>query len=133
MSLAIRYVSSLREILRPAEEFLSRDPDPFATPRIVVPTAGAKAWLWGELARRLGAGGGPDGIVANVDISYPGTILSLLQPPRGREPDPWSFDRLTFAVLDVLAGPDAAALGIPFDVHRDPPACSTSITSAGRE
>ncbi|MCE9629161.1 MAG: exodeoxyribonuclease V subunit gamma [Planctomycetia bacterium] len=120
MPLAIRYVSSLREILDPAEEFLSRDRDLFAKPRIVVPTAGAKAWLWSELATRLGAGGGGDGIVANVEISYPGTLLSLLQPPRSREPDPWSFDRLTFAVLDVITGPDADALGIPFDVHREP-------------
>ncbi len=92
-----------------------------------MPTAGAKAWLWSELARELGATPGPgskglgDGIVANVEVSYPGTIVSLLQPPwhPGR-PDPWSFDRLTFTVLDVITGPEAAQLEIPFDVTSEP-------------
>lgn len=124
MPLAIRYVSHLEEVVAPAVEFLERDRDLFAQPRIVVPTAGAKAWLWSELARRLGQSGGStgrgDGIVAHVELAYPGTIPSLLQPPRGREPDPWSFDRLTFAVLHVIAQPDADQLGIPFDVHREP-------------
>ena len=129
MSLKIAYVSRLQDIVEPAREFLSRDDDLFAKPRIVVPTAGAKAWLWSQLAQTLGAsrsgpdGGGEslrDGIVANVEISYPGTILALLQPPRGRESDPWSFDRLTFTVLDVITAPEAAGLEIPFDVSREP-------------
>jgi exodeoxyribonuclease V gamma subunit len=129
MALTIRYVTALREIVAPVREFLTRERDLFATPRIVVPTAGAKAWLWSELARTLGASGaGPDGagsgngdgIVANVAISYPGTILGLLQPPRGREPDPWSFDPLMFTVLDVITGADAADLELPFDVTREP-------------
>ena len=124
MPLAIRYVSHLEEVVAPTVEFLERDRDLFAQPRIVVPTAGAKAWLWSELARRLGQSGGAtgrgDGIVAHVELAYPGTILSLLQPPRSREPDPWSFDRLTFAVLHVITQPDADQLGIPFDVHREP-------------
>lgn len=128
MALKISYVERLEDVLGPVREFLSRDGDLFARPRIVVPTAGAKAWLWNELAKSLGASSGAggagrhggDGIVANVDISYPGTILGLLQPPRGIEPDPWSFDRLTFTVLDVITGPGAAAFGIPFDVTREP-------------
>lgn len=119
MPLAISYISRFEDVLEPARAFLSRDDDLFAKPRIVVPTAGAKAWLWSELARTLGASRG-DGIVANVEISYPGTILGLLQPPRGREPDPWDFDRLTFTVLDVITGPESSALGIPFDVAREP-------------
>ena len=124
MPLTIRYVSHLEEVVAPAVEFLECDRDLFAQPRIVVPTAGAKAWLWSELARRVGQSGGPagrgDGIVAHVELAYPGTILSLLQPARSREPDPWSFDRLTFAVLHVITQPDADHLGIPFDVHREP-------------
>lgn len=129
MSLTISYVRRLEDIVEPARAFLSRDYDLFAKPRIVVPTAGAKAWLWSQLAQTLGASrGGPDGdgeslrdgIVANVEISYPGTILALLQPQRGRASDPWSFDRLTFTVLDMITGPEAAGLGIPFDVSREP-------------
>jgi exodeoxyribonuclease V gamma subunit len=114
MALQISYIERFEHVLEPAVEFLSRDRDLFAKPRIVVPTAGAKAWLWSELARKLGASGGGDGIVANVEISYPGTILSLLLPARGREVDPWSFDRLTFTVLEVVAGPSAGSLEIPF-------------------
>jgi len=128
MPLKISYVERLEDVLQPAREFLSRDGDLFARPRIVVPNAGTKAWLTSELAKSLGASPGVggagrqrgDGIVANVEISYPGTILALLQPPRGIEPDPWSFDRLMFTVLDVITGPGAAGLGIPFDVGREP-------------
>ena len=121
MGFKISYVSRFEDVLEPARRFLSGDADLFTRPRIVVPNAGAKAWLLNELARSLGAGGGGagDGVVANVEISYPGTILALLQPPRGEKPDPWEFDRLTFAVLDVINSRDAAD-DIPFDVRREP-------------
>jgi exonuclease V gamma subunit len=145
MSLIISYVERLEDVVQPAVEFLSRERDLFAKPRIVVPTAGAKAWLWSELARELGGATGQDGknlgdgIVANVEISYPGTIVSLLQPKwKPGDRDPWSFDSLTFAVLDVVTGPKAAQLEIPFDVTGEPllkaggsPGCSTSITCGG--
>ena len=120
MPLTIRAVSCLQGVLLPAVAFLSRPADLFARPRIVVPNPGAKAWLAAELARTLGARGGGDGIVAAVELSFPGTIAALLQPARGGTADPWSFDRLTFAVLDVITGPAAASLGIPFDVPREP-------------
>lgn len=123
MPLSISYISRLEDVLAPAAAFLEQDRDLFERPRIVVPTAGAKAWLTGALARRLGRPAGAaadDGIVANVEIAYPGTILGLLQPPRGPATDPWAFDRLTFAVLDVITDPLAAAIGIPFDVNREP-------------
>ena len=126
MPLSVRYLRSLADVVEPTVEFLSRPVDLFARQRIVVPTAGAKAWLTATLAERLGASRGPDGrpgrdgIVANVDFSYPGTIVGLLQPRRGGEPDPWSFDRLTFAVLAALTDPNATTLGIPFDTTREP-------------
>lgn len=128
MPLRVSYVERLEDILEPTREFLTRDGDLFARPRIVVPNAGTKAWLLGRLARELGATGGSDGsgerpcdgIVANVDISYPGAILSLLQPPRETDADSWDFDRLTFAVLDVLASTESRPLKIPFDVRREP-------------
>jgi len=128
MPLSISYVNRFEDVLEPTRAFLSRDYDLFAKPRIVVPTAGAKAWLWSELAKTLGARNG-DGIVANVEISYPGTILALLQPTRGVEPDPWDFDRLTFAVLDVITAPGAVALGLPVDIGREP--LSTARRIAG--
>ncbi|NBX29105.1 hypothetical protein EBR04_01415, partial [bacterium] len=121
MSLQISYIERFEHVLEPAVEFLSRDRDLFAKPRIVVPTAGAKAWLCDRLARELGADGREDGVVAHVDMGFPGTVTSLLQPAREADaPDPWSFDRLTFAVLAVITGEDAASLNIPFDVTREP-------------
>ncbi|NBW85398.1 MAG: hypothetical protein EBR23_00845 [Planctomycetia bacterium] len=123
MPLKIAYVERLEDVVEPAREFLSRDRDLFAKPRIVVPNAGTKAWLHDRLARKLGTAGPghDDGVVANVDVLYPGAITSLLQPPADlRHPDPWSLDRLTFAVLDVIMSPGAADLGIPFDVRREP-------------
>ena len=120
MPLSIRSVSCLHDVLPPAVAFLSRPVGLFARPRIVVPNPGARAWLAAELARALGSRGGGDGIVANVEISFPGTITGLLQPARSDAADPWSFDRLTFAVLDVITGPNAASLDLPFDASREP-------------
>ena len=61
MPLSIRCVRSLLEVIDPAVEFLSRPVDLFTRQRIVVPTAGAKAWLAAKLAERLGAGKRADG------------------------------------------------------------------------
>ena len=121
MPLHISAVERLEDVIGPARAFLEHDDDLFARPRIVVPTPGARAWLHDRLARELGSSGRNDGIVANVDISYPGTIVSLLQPPRTAEAvDAWSLDRLTFAVLDLITGTAATGLGIPFAMVREP-------------
>jgi len=118
MALAISYIRSLEEILDPVVEFLSRPVDLFTRQRIVVPSVGAKAWLVSQLAKRLGADGAGDGIVANVDISFPKAIANLLQPDRAGETDPWGLDRLTFAVLDILSS--TTDLGLPFDHSMEP-------------
>ncbi|MFM8985898.1 MAG: exodeoxyribonuclease V subunit gamma [Planctomycetia bacterium] len=123
MALKIACVEQLADVLAHASAFLSRDDDLFARPRIVVPNAGTKAWLHDRLARELGTSGPGrgDGIVANIEILYPGAIASLLQPPPDpRRPDAWSLDQLTFAVLEVITSTDAAHLGIPFPVHEEP-------------
>lgn len=108
MALSIRSVRSLDDVVQPALDFLSRPVDLFARQRIVVPTAGAKAWLAAKLAEKLGATEGPDGrpmgdgIVANVDFSYPGTISSLILETVRPETDAWDVDHLTFTILEVL-------------------------------
>lgn len=118
----IAYVERFEDVVQPLIDFLGQPRDLFAKPRIVVPTAGAKAWLCDRLARELGADGRQDGVVAHVDIGFPGTITALLQPPYEADaPDPWSFDRLIFAVLAVITREGAAAaLGVPFDVAHEP-------------
>jgi exodeoxyribonuclease V gamma subunit len=119
MPLQIHYVSRFEEVVAATVEFLSRDVDLFARQRIVVPTAGAKAWLCGELARRLGASAGSaaDGIIANVEIGFPGSITALLQPGL-RGADGWSLDRLTFAVVKVITS--RSDLGLPATAAAEP-------------
>ncbi len=103
MPLSIQYVTSLDAVVDEAVEFLSQPTDLFTSYKIVIPTIGARSWLADKLARRLGstATGLGDGIVAGVDFSYPGS-LSLLIGSYEYENDPWSVQRLTFAVLDVI-------------------------------
>ena len=119
MSLRVQYVRCLSEIVEPAIQFLAKAGDPFMRQRIVVPTAGTKAWLQAVLASRLGASGPDrgDGIVANVEIAYPGAIATFLQPTRTAA-DPWDIDRLTFAVLQALAHDETLVL--PFDREATP-------------
>ena len=108
MPLSIRYVRTLSEVVDTAAEFLSQPGDLFVPQRLVVPTAGAKAWLAAKLAERLGARGkaaggvGGDGIVANVEFSYPGTISSLISADTRPPDDPWAVDQLAFTILELL-------------------------------
>ena len=80
MSMRIEYVSRLDDICEPAAAFLASGQDMFECQHIVVPTMGVKAWLTSQLATRLGVSkpGALDGVVANVDISFPGTLNRLL-------------------------------------------------------
>ncbi|MGI9460851.1 MAG: exodeoxyribonuclease V subunit gamma, partial [Pirellulales bacterium] len=104
MALSMQYVTSLDAVVDEAVKFLSQPTDLFTSYKVVVPTIGARSWLAEKLARRLGstATGLGDGIVAGVDFSYPGS-LSLLVGSYEYKNDPWSVNRLTFAVLDVIA------------------------------
>ena len=85
--------------------------DPFAPEWVSVPSLGFRSWLQLELARRLGAAGHQDGIVANVEFPFPGslrwTVLRAHSAAAGRVEldDPWQLDRLTWCVLEVLSDP----------------------------
>ena len=111
MSMRIEYVSRLDDICEPAAAFLASGQDIFECQHIVVPTMGVKAWLTSQLATRLGVSkpGALDGVVANVDISFPGTLNRLLHNRSGI--DPWAVEHLTFHVLQVLSGTNE------YDVH----------------
>ena len=108
MPIPIRYVRSLEEVVAPAEAFLRRQQgDLFAKPWIVVPTAGAQAWLTAALAARLGASqtGGGDGIVTGVGFISPGNLSSLLEYDAAgsiTDDDPWEVERLAFSILRVI-------------------------------
>ena len=58
-------------------------PDPMAPEWIVVTTAGVQRWLGLELARRLGTSGPDrsDGVAANLDMLFPGTLTRRVLAP----------------------------------------------------
>ena len=105
MSLQVQYVSRLSDVLAPALEYLRQPVDIFAKQHIVVPTAGVKAWLMSEVAKQLGTSNSnsQDGIIANVEVDFPGSLTKFLKPPVIGERDPWLIENLTFHVLDVIS------------------------------
>ena len=91
--------------------------DPFTPEIVAVPGGGVKAWLVAWLARRLGAtngagehrqpldaaleGAGGDGIVANVEMVFPATIVArALGEERGL--GRWATGPLTWTLHEVL-------------------------------
>lgn len=79
--------------------------DPMTPEWLAVPSDGMRRWLTLELARHLGNSGPDraDGIAANIERAYPGTLRSLVLNA-GRSDakgDPWSIERLVWSVLAV--------------------------------
>jgi exodeoxyribonuclease V gamma subunit len=90
--------------------------DPMAPEWIAVASNGMERWLRLRLARSLGAGpSGSDGIAANLEMAFPGSLRGAVlkaDRPEGDGDDPWTVDRLVWAMLDVLHANQAnAALG----------------------
>ena len=105
MSLKVEYVSRLSDVLAPAVEYLRQPVEIFAKQHIVVPTAGVKAWLMSEVAKQLGTSSpnSQDGIIANVEVDFPGSLTKFLKPQVMGERDPWLIENLMFYVLDVIS------------------------------
>ncbi len=105
MSLQVEYVSRLTDVLQPVVDYLRQPVDLFAKQHIVVPTAGVKAWLMSEVAKQLGTSGigKTDGIIANVEIDFPGSLTKFLKPNVSDENDQWLIENLMFHVLDVIS------------------------------
>ncbi len=105
MSLQVEYVSRLTDVLQPVVDYLRQPVDLFAKQHIVVPTAGVKAWLMSEVAKQLGTSGigKTDGVIANVEIDFPGSLTKFLKPNVSDEHDQWLIENLMFHVLDVIS------------------------------
>ena len=105
MSLQVHFVSRLSEVLTPTLEYLRQPVDLFEKQHIVVPTAGVKAWLTSEVVKKLGTTDpdSQDGVVANVEIDFPGSLTKFIKPQGIGTQDPWLIENLMFYVLDVIA------------------------------
>ena len=105
MTLRVEFVSRLSDIITPAIEFLREPADLFEKQHIVVPTAGVKAWLMPEIAKKLGTSSPTtsDGVIANVEVDFPGSLTKFMKPQVKGERDPWLIENLTFHVLDVIS------------------------------
>lgn len=90
--------------------------DPFVPELIVVPSLGMRDAVTAGLALRVGASsaGAADGVMANVEFEFPGRFIGRAfgdaAGPDQLPDDPWHIERLTWAVLDVLA---SSALRLP--------------------
>ena len=107
MGLNIQYVPHLAASLDPVADFLQTSiegADLFQREYVIVPTAGVKAWLMPELARRFGARPGfSDGVVANIEVGYVGMLNRFIAPERVATDDPWSIDRMTARLLTIFS------------------------------
>ena len=107
MGLNIQYVPHLAASLDPVADFLQTSiegADLFQREYVIVPTAGVKAWLMPELARRFGARPGfGDGIAMNIEVGYVGMLNRFISPERVTSDDPWSIDRMTARLLTIFS------------------------------
>ena len=80
--------------------------DPMTPEVVSVPTRGIERWLTQRLSARLGASvGGRDGVCANVDFPFPGTLVnSALALAAGTDPeaDPWLPQRAVWPLMEVV-------------------------------
>ena len=71
-----------------------------------MPTRGIERWLTQRLSLRLGTrSGGDDGVCANVEFPFPGTLVAAaLALASGIEPerDPWQPARLVWPLIGVV-------------------------------
>ncbi|MFZ4518156.1 MAG: exodeoxyribonuclease V subunit gamma [Microthrixaceae bacterium] len=144
--LSVTVADRPEELLEELVALLSVPPaDPFTPEWVSVPSFGMRIWLQERLAGRLGASapGAGDGVVANVQMPFPGELRwaalragAADDPPAPGPADPWEPSRLAWAVLEVLQSPPdglahlsgAASLGARalavadlfdrYDVHR---------------
>ena len=81
-------------------------PDPMAREVLAVPTRGVERWLTQRLSHRLGAAAGrADGVCANIDFPFPGSLVSMATAAAcglGPEDDPWPPERSVWPLLELV-------------------------------
>jgi exodeoxyribonuclease V gamma subunit len=94
-------------VRRLAEVLASAPADPFTPDVVAVPSRGVERWIAQSLSASLGAGGGSDGVCANVVFPSPGRLVrEALAAASGIDPDddPWDERRLPWPLLEVVDG-----------------------------
>ena len=80
--------------------------DPMTPEVVSVPTKGIERWLGQRLSARLGVTpGATDGVCANIDFPFPGTLVSTaLARATGNDPkaDPWLPERAVWPLMEVV-------------------------------
>ncbi|HUZ44502.1 MAG TPA: exodeoxyribonuclease V subunit gamma [Acidimicrobiales bacterium] len=79
--------------------------NPMQAELVAVPTRGVERWLTQRLSHRLGSGAGGDGVCANVDFPFPGTVVGLATSAASGflpEDDPWPPERSVWPLLGVI-------------------------------
>ncbi|HEX2176272.1 MAG TPA: exodeoxyribonuclease V subunit gamma, partial [Nocardioidaceae bacterium] len=93
-------------LVRALGDVLHQSPrDPFAADVVAVPAKGVERWLTQRLSHVLGAGGGGDGVSANIAFPSPASLVrEAVATATGLAPDddPWNRGPLMWTVLDVI-------------------------------
>jgi exodeoxyribonuclease V gamma subunit len=92
-------VESLGDLLLDAPD------DPMAGEIVAVPTRGVERWLTQRLSHRLGATSGADGVCANIEFPFPGSLVEAATSAAcglGSETDPWQPDRSVWPLLELV-------------------------------
>ncbi len=89
--------------------------DPFTADVVAVPSVGVRDLLSRCLGRRLGSRGRDDGVVANIDLVFPGRLMSAALGDPVEADDPWNVERLTWVVLQAAAEGEVTIPGWPSD------------------
>jgi exodeoxyribonuclease V gamma subunit len=86
---------------------LADPPDDVMAPEVVsVPTRGVERWLVQRLSTRLGTRpGGGDGVCANVDFPFPGSLVTTATTRAcgvSRDTDPWLPERAVWPLMELV-------------------------------
>ncbi len=79
--------------------------DPMVAEVVSVPTRGIERWLSQRLSHRLGAAGRADGVCANVEFPFPGSLINAATAVAcgfDRDTDPWPPERSVWPLLELV-------------------------------
>ncbi len=79
--------------------------DPMTPELVAVPTRGVERWLTQRLSHRLGATDGEDGVCANVEFPFPGSVVGQATSVAcgfDAALDPWAPDRSVWPLVEIV-------------------------------